>query len=178
MRKQDMSPEFIRNIFIGFNDGLVSTLGAVSGFFAAFHNPTIVFAATLIEATAGALSMTAGAYVAVDSESESRNLLRKETGAIEKSPTSSRPFGAALTVGISYLTGAVVTAFPLILGARTCVPSWITAGLTIMVVSYFVAALSGMEIKRRVIVNVCILTVTAGITYGLGEIVQRFFIVR
>jgi vacuolar iron transporter family protein len=178
MRKKDMSPEFIRNIFFGFNDGLVSTLGAVSGFFAAFHDPTVVFVATLIEAAAGGLSMTAGAYVAADSESETRALLHEAAGAAAGPPSALRPMGAALIVGISYLAGAGVTAFPLLLGAKTSVPSWITAGLMITGVSYFVAASTGMNVRKRVIVNACILAATAAITYGLGELVQRLFNLR
>jgi VIT1/CCC1 family predicted Fe2+/Mn2+ transporter len=171
--KWNISPEFIRNVFIGLNDGLVGTLGAVSGFFAAFHNPTTVFAATLIEATAATFSMAAGSYIAVDSETESRNILQKSSGIHDMRQRKERPMQAALIVGISYILGTVVTACPLAFGAKTAIPSWITAGLTIIVVSYLVASLSGMSIKKRIIVNVCVLAFTAGITYGVGELIQR-----
>ena len=48
-----ISPEKVRNVFLGLNDGLVEILGAVSGFFAAFGNPMAVLAAGLTVAVAG-----------------------------------------------------------------------------------------------------------------------------
>ena len=173
-REHRISPETIRNILTGLNDGLVSTLGAISGYFAAFHHPTIVFAATLIEATAGSLSMGAGAFVAIDSERESRSLLQNIPGSPDAHPKWDRPLRAALIVGFSYVAGAAVTTAPLLFGATSSLLSWFTAGLTITVVSYLLAALTGMNMKKRIVINVCILVATAAITYGVGEMVQLF----
>src|SRR3989338_11368584 len=63
-------PERVRNIFLGFNDGLVEIIGAVSGFFAAFASTTSVLAASMTVAIAGAFSMAAGAFVALGYEAE------------------------------------------------------------------------------------------------------------
>src|SRR6266849_3953129 len=70
LTKRKINPERIRNIFLGLNDGLVEILGAVSGFFGAFGDATTVLIAGSTVAVAGALSMTAGAYVASSSEQE------------------------------------------------------------------------------------------------------------
>lgn len=165
-----MAPETIRNIFIGLNDGLVGTLGSIIGFFAAFHNPVIVFAATLIESTAATFSMSAGLYIAVDSQIES---CRANGAGV--APHGLHPLRAALTVGLSYISGAAVTTLPLAFGAQTPLPCWITAGLTITAVSYIVARTSGMNVLKRIVVNVCILAATAGVTYFVGELVQHLF---
>src|SRR3989338_3304493 len=61
MTERKIDPEKIRSIFLGFNDGLVELLGAVSGLFAAFGHPGMVLTAGFTMASAGALSMTAGA---------------------------------------------------------------------------------------------------------------------
>jgi len=61
-----ISGDRIRDIFLGLNDGLVEILGAVSGFFAAFVHTSSVLLASLTVAVAGAISMAAGAYVAVE----------------------------------------------------------------------------------------------------------------
>jgi VIT1/CCC1 family predicted Fe2+/Mn2+ transporter len=166
--RQKIAPETIRNIFIGLNDGLVGTLGSIIGFFAAFHNPVIVFAATLIESTAATFSMSAGSYIAVDSQIESWRANGPKTP-----PRGLHPFRAAFTVGLSYISGAAVTALPLVFGAQTSLPCWITAGLAITGVSYIVARTSGMNVLKRIVINVCILAATAGVTYFVGEMVQR-----
>jgi VIT1/CCC1 family predicted Fe2+/Mn2+ transporter len=168
--KPNFAPETIRNIFIGLNDGLVGTLGSIIGFFAAFHNPVMVFAATLIESTAATFSMSAGSYIAVDSEIESW-----KANGTKTPPHGLHPLRAALTVGLSYISGAAVTAMPLVLGAQSSQPCWITAGLTITGVSYLVARTSGMNVLKRILINVCILTATAVVTYLVGELVQRLF---
>jgi hypothetical protein len=70
--ERKLNPARVRDIFLGLNDGLVEILGAVSGFFAAFGNSLAVLVAGLTVAVAGALSMAAGAWIAVSSESEVR----------------------------------------------------------------------------------------------------------
>jgi VIT1/CCC1 family predicted Fe2+/Mn2+ transporter len=168
--RQRIAPETIRNIFVGLNDGLVGTLGSIIGFFAAFHNPVIVFAATLIESTAATFSMSAGSYIAVDSEIESWKV-----NGPKPPPHGLHPLRAAFTVGLSYISGAAVTALPLVFGAQTSWPCWITAGLAIIGVSYFVARSSGMNVLKRILINVCLLAATAVVTYFVGELVQHLF---
>ena len=55
-RSFQVSSKQIRNIFLGLNDGLVETLGALSGFFAAFEKISFVLIAGLTVAVAGAIS--------------------------------------------------------------------------------------------------------------------------
>src|SRR2546428_9623620 len=66
------TPEMVRTLFRGLNDGLVEILGAVSGFFAAFNSSVAVVAAGFTVGVAGALSMAAGAYIGANSEAELR----------------------------------------------------------------------------------------------------------
>ena len=70
--ERQISPQRVRDIFLGLNDGLVEILGAVSGFFGAFAEATTVLVAGLMVGVAGALSMGAGAYLAGSSEAEVR----------------------------------------------------------------------------------------------------------
>jgi VIT1/CCC1 family predicted Fe2+/Mn2+ transporter len=175
---QRIAPDTIRNIFVGLNDGLVGTLGSIIGFFAAFHNPVIVFAATLIESTAATFSMSAGSYVAVDSETESRALSQAGPDGPKPRAQGAHPLRAAITVGLSYILGATVTASPLLFGARTSLPCWITAGLAITGVSYVVARAAGMNVRKRIVFNVCILAATACVTYFVGELAHRLFNTR
>lgn len=46
-QERRISPERVRDVFLGLNDRLVEILGAVSGFFAAFGNAATVLVAGL-----------------------------------------------------------------------------------------------------------------------------------
>lgn len=60
----------IREIVLGANDGLVSTLAFVAGAAASFPVPEIIALATLMEIVAGAISMGFGAYLGARSRAE------------------------------------------------------------------------------------------------------------
>jgi len=117
--ERQINPERVRDIFLGLNDGLVEILGAVSGFFAAFGNSLAVLVAGLTVAVAGALSMAAGAWIAVSSESEVRTTeiaRRRFLGeSVSTTGTAQKPLASAIIVGASYLAGALV---PVLAGSR------------------------------------------------------------
>jgi len=167
-----INPERVRNIFLGLNDGLVEIVGAVSGFFGAFGDPATVLIAGSTTAVAGALSMAAGAFVATSSESEVRTteLARRrflgEAAAAQEALES--PLAAGSLVGVSYLAGALVPMLPIVLGARGAMASVLGAGVVIIAVSMILAFLSGMNIRRRVIMNLVVLATAAAISYGIG----------
>jgi VIT1/CCC1 family predicted Fe2+/Mn2+ transporter len=172
-----LNPERVRNIFLGLNDGLIEILGAVSGFFAAFGSATTVLMAATTVAAAGALSMAAGAWAAVDSESEIR---ATETGRrrflgenVPPDETGESPLRSALVVGSSYFAGALVPVLPLLAGATTVVPSVLAAGSLIVIVSMILAFLSGMEMKRRVATNLVTIAAAVGITFVIGLVANR-----
>ncbi len=77
----------VREIVLGANDGLVSTLAFVAGAAASFPDPDFIALATLMEVIAGAISMGFGAYLAARSrtELESREL------AVERRHLDERP---------------------------------------------------------------------------------------
>jgi len=166
-----INPERVRNIFLGLNDGLIEIVGAVSGFFGAFGDPGTVLIAGITTAVAGALSMAAGAFVASSSESEVREteVARRRflgEGATQEVPES--PLASASLVGVSYLAGSLVPMFPIAVGARTAVPSVLGAGAVVVAVSTILAFLSGMDIRRRVWMNLAILAAATAVTYGIG----------
>ena len=109
--ERKLNPARVRDIFLGLNDGLVEILGAVSGFFAAFGNSLAVLAAGLTVAVAGALSMAAGAWIAVSSESEIRTTevaRRRFLGEnVLETGTAETPLASAILVSImvAFLSG-------------------------------------------------------------------------
>jgi vacuolar iron transporter family protein len=172
LKERIINPDRVRNIFLGVNDGMVEILGAVSGFFASLGQNTLVLIAGLTTAIAGALSMAAGAYFAISSESDIRRTqnqkLRflgelKEPGLREESAIAS-----GVIVGISYFFGASFPMLPVIFGARTPLPSILAGGSMILLISATVAFLSGMEVRRRALTNLVLIALATGITYLIG----------
>lgn len=167
-----IDPERVRNVFLGFNDGLVEILGAVSGFFAAFSDVASILVASSTVAVAGAFSMAGGAFVAAGSEREVQAVetgKRAFLGAAE--PPGLAPgsaVGAALLVGVSYLLGALVPVLPVLVGARTVWASLAAGVVATLVVSAVLAFLSGMAVRRRLLINTGIVAAAVAITYAVG----------
>jgi vacuolar iron transporter family protein len=171
-----INPEKVRNVFLGLNDGLVEILGAVSGFFAAFNRPVAVVAASFTVGVAGALSMAAGAYIGAGSEAELReteDARRRFLGETVASATAESPIMSAAVVGIGYLVGAITPVLPVLFGARTVWPTVVTGGAMIVAVSAIVAFISGMNVGRRIRLNVIITGVAVMVTYALGLLAKR-----
>ncbi len=172
LTRRKINAEKIRNIFLGLNDGLVEILGAVSGFFGAFGSATMVLIAASTTAVAGALSMGAGAFLALNSEKEvkstelDRRIFLGEQS--DESPMEEQPLASALVVGSAYLMGAVVPVLPVLIGAQDALYSVLTAGLMVVLVSTILSFLSGMDITRRIALNLAIITVAVSVSYGIG----------
>lgn len=179
LTERKINAEKVRNIFLGLNDGLVEILGAVSGFFGAFGSATLVLIASTTTAVAGALSMAAGAFLALNSEQEVRATeSAKKTFLGEASESSvmvERPLASAAFVGIAYLFGATIPVLPVLLGADNAVFSVITAGLMVVVISTILSFLSGMDIRRRILLNLAIMTVAVSVSYGIGVLAKRIW---
>jgi VIT1/CCC1 family predicted Fe2+/Mn2+ transporter len=166
-----VDPEGVRNVFLGFNDGLVEILGAVSGLFAAFHDAASILTASATVAVAGAFSMAAGAYVAGSSEREIQRIEAGKQaflGTPEPLIPTRSPMRAAVLVGVSYLLGAIVPVLPVVLGARTVLVSLLAGAVVTVAVSSVLAFLSGMAVKRRLLINVVILGAAVALTYVIG----------
>ena len=173
-----IKPERVRDLFLGFNDGLVEVLGAVSGFFAVFGTPLSIILAGLTVSVAGSLSMAAGAYAAVgsatdieDTEHMKNHFLGKGDGAVSKE----NPFLSALVVGVSYFIGAMVPLTPVFFGAENLIISFVISLIAAIIISYLVAFLTGMSAARRIVINVASIILAVGITYGIGLLARYAF---
>ena len=176
--ERQINPEKIRSIFLGFNDGLVEFMGAVSGFFAAFQDAGHVLIASFTGAAAGAISMAIGSFLASSSEKEMKQSESEKQSFLTGTPAGARvevdPFRSALLVGFSYLVGSMVPILPVFFGAKSVLLSWISGGAMAALVSLILAFISGMDIKKRVLTNLALLAAAIGIAYLIGILVKRF----
>ena len=173
-----INPERIRSIFLGFNDGLVEFMGAVSGFFAAFQDTTHVLLASFTAAAAGAISMAIGSYLAAGSEKEMRQIEhRKErflSGSEPAAQPDIEPLTSAILVGFSFLIGSMFPILPVLFGAKSVLISWLAGGTAILLVSTILAFLSGTEIRKRVFTNLVLIALAVAVAYGIGAAVKIF----
>ena len=178
LNQKKISPERIRNIFLGFNDGLVEFVGAVGGFFAAFQNTQSVLIASFTGAVAGALSMAVGVYASSGSEAEMQRMaLEKEeflSGTVSNNQAVVHPFSSAVIVGISFLFGAMVPILPVLFGAKSVFLSWICGGSVAILVTTVLSFISGMKIRKRVLTNITMVAVAVTVAYTVGVLVKKF----
>ena len=176
---RQVHPERIRDIFLGLNDGLVEILGAVSGFFIAFQTVSAVLMAASTVAIAGAFSMAAGVFVAVGSEREAAEVERAKQRYLSSEEVSdteaTNPISSALIVGVSYFIGALIPILPVFFGAKSVTASLLTSGIVISLVSFFLAFLSGMDVKRRIVTNLIIVALAVGVTALIGFVARQYF---
>lgn len=171
-------PERVRDIFLGLNDGLVEIVGAASGFFAAFQTATAVLIAGFTVAIAGAISMAAGTFAAVSSEQEIEEIETKRKrflgGEIEERKGSS-PYVSGAVVGISYFLGATVPILPVFFGEQNFAFSVAAALAVAVLISYFLAFISGMSVAKRIGTNIAIIAIAVAITYAVGIFAKNVF---
>ncbi len=166
-----IDPERVRNVFLGFNDGLVEILGSVSGFFAALPDTASILIAGSTVAVAGSFSMAAGAFAAASSEGEVARIERGKRAFLGEDAaerTGAAPLRSGLLVGASYLVGACVPILPVLVGARTVWVSIAAGAAASVIVSTVLAFLSGMELRRRLALNLGIVAAAVAVTYLIG----------
>lgn len=171
-------PERVRNIFLGFNDGLVEIIGAVSGFFAVFQTASAVLIAGFTVAVAGSISMAAAAFAGESSEYEIESIAARKKRFLNEEaeePQASSPLSSTIIVGVSYFLGAAIPILPVFFGAQNVRISVIAALFVVILISYFVAFLSGISVARRIITNIAIIALAVGVTYGIGLFAKNFF---
>ena len=173
-----INPERIRDLFMGFNDGLVEVLGAAAGFFAAFGTASAVLIAGASVAVAGALSMAAGAYAAVGSAAEievTEDKRRRFLGTAGPEPRLENPLRSAVVVGVSYFIGALVPLAPVFFGAKDMLVSIVVSVVISIAISYVVAFFSGMKAGRRIGINLAALALAVGVTYAIGILTKSLW---
>ncbi len=86
-----------------------------------------------------------------------------------------QPFSSAVVVGCSYFAGAMVPVLPVLLGATNALFSLVTAGSMVILVSTLLGFLSGMNIRRRILLNLVIINVAVSVTYLIGMVGKQIW---
>lgn len=179
--KKAISADVVRNAFLGFNDGSVEILGAVNGLVAALGDPKLVAGSALAVSVAGALSMAAGAFLSTHAEKEVLDTNRMKAGFLKEAISEDQPASpvkSALIVGIGYVVGASVPVAPFLFGATHSLWSILLSGVLILAVSAFLAFMSGMNIARRIGLNIVIIIIAVVVSYTFGTLLEQTFLIK
>ena len=78
-------------------------------------------------------------------------------------------------VGVSYFIGAMVPVLPVFFGAKNMFFSIVSSIAMIVLVSSILSFLSGMDIRKRIALNLGIIAFAVSTTYGIGYLARYFW---
>lgn len=184
MEKSQEQIEKNRDIIYGVSDGLVEVLGAVAGLAAIITNHIYIALGGILVGLSGTISMSLGAYLAKNSETEfrineekKRELLGLESDKeqIEKYSKQSRK--SAASVGGSYIIGAVVPILPFVF--LQPIPGLITAVVLVAISQAITNALVALSMNIGILKNSikasALSLIAAAAVFALGELFHIVF---
>jgi VIT1/CCC1 family predicted Fe2+/Mn2+ transporter len=169
-RGSNLAADTIREVIFGAEDGTVQNTALIAGMVGAGLSGTIVVIAGLVNAIAGVLSMSAGAYLSSKAERDTRRAGQRSEVIRDSSPTRD-----AMVMAVAYAVGAVVPLLPFLAGSigphAALVVAIIAAAGVLWVLGAIKAVASGGSIVRSG-AEMLLLAAGAGFAgYGLGFLV-------
>jgi VIT1/CCC1 family predicted Fe2+/Mn2+ transporter len=168
----------IRSFLFGFNDGLIELTGTLVGFTASLGDRPAILAAGLTVLAAGSFSMAAGAYASDHAEKEVGALEQAkerflEHGEVHLPHNGASTLASSFIVGFAYILGGLAPLIPILFHATSLLWSVVAAVAVSAMVSYVIAFLSGMQIRRRLFMNLGIVAIAVGFGYVAGLLVEN-----
>lgn len=168
----------IREIIFGLEDGLVSTLGVVTGIAEGTKDRFVIILSGVIVIAVESLSMAAGTYLATKSEEEAlfvgkaRRLIRALIPTRQPSPVRN-----AAIMGISYTLGGAVPVLPyLVFPVRAAIG--ISIGATVValfLVGAGKARLTQTSLTRSAFEMAAVSLAAAALGFAIGKVAALTF---
>lgn len=163
--------DYIRDVVLSANDGIVTTFAVVAGSLGASLSPSVVVILGLANLFADGLSMSTGSYLGVKSEIE------YEQSEGKKIKVGNRPLANGL---VSFLSFGIAGFIPLISYVFKIENSFnVSAVLVVfalLIVGVFRGYVSNKSIIRTAIENLLIGGASAVIAFYVGELAKRYLI--
>jgi len=163
--------DYIRDIVLSANDGIVTTFAVVAGSLGASLSPSVVIILGLANLFADGLSMSTGAYLGVKSEIEF------EQNSGQKIKIGNRPLLNGL---VSFLSCGVAGFIPLISYIFKFDNSFnvavVLVVLSLIIVGIFRGIVSNKGIIKTAIENLFIGGASAVVAFYVGEFAKRYLI--
>lgn len=163
--------DYIRDIVLSANDGIVTTFAVVAGSLGASLSPAVVVILGMANLFADGLSMSTGAYLGIESEIE----YEQKSG--EKIKVGNRPLINGI---VSFLAFGSAGFIPLISYVfkfeNSFLISAILVAVALVLVGIFRGMVSGKNILKTAIENLFIGGSSALIAFYVGELAKRYLI--
>ncbi len=174
-----------RDIIYGISDGLVEVLAALAGLSALIADHTYVSLGGLIVGVSGAMSMSVGAYLSKNSETQFRisqirrqailNNEERDMEKVEKYRTETRM--AAINTGFFYILGAAIPIIPFIFlpNLPALVISVALVALTQAISNSIVAISMNMKVRREALKAAALALLAAFGSFLVGQVFHLIF---
>ena len=163
--------DYIRDIVLSANDGIVTTFAVVAGSLGASLSPSVVVILGLANLFADGLSMSTGSYLGVKSEIE------YEQREGRKIKVGSRPFKNGLVSFLSFgIAGFIPLASYVFKFDNSFIISAVLVVVSLLIVGIFRGIVSNKHIARTAIENLLIGGASAVIAFYVGELAKRYLI--
>lgn len=163
--------DYIRDIVLSANDGLVTTFAVVAGSLGASLSPSVVVILGLANLFADGLSMSTGSYLGVKSEIE------YEQSEGRKVQVGNRPIKNGL---VSFLAFSIAGFIPLISYVfkinNSFTISAVLVVISLLIVGIFRGIVSNKHIIRTAFENLLIGGASAVIAFYVGELAKTYLV--
>ena len=167
MPKQNLLDN-LRQIIFGVEDGAIGNLGVVVGMAQAAAPNSYIVLAGIATMFAQMISMSAGTYLSVKSESEYLSSRKKS-----RLPSHKHPINAALIMGISVIIGAAIPLSALLIWEST---AGIIPAISITIIGLFIlGAYKGTSVKKSPIKSGIEMALIGGLAAFAGYLIGNLF---
>lgn len=162
----------LREIVFGLEDGMVSTLGAITGLAGATGNRSIIIVSGFIVIAVESLSMAAGTYLSNKSERLAENITHTINNNHKKNPIKD-----GLYMGISYIIGGIVPLYAYwIWPVTTAIPiSIISVIIALFGLGFYSGKITKTSPLKTGLEMVIVSLSAAGLGFLVGKIASAFF---
>ena len=185
MEKTESNIERNRDIIYGISDGLVEVLAAIAGLTAIIVNNLDIALGGMVVGLGGAISMSLGAYLAKNSETEYRISELRKTSLFNRKKKSDKEISdyegkskkSALNVGGFYVLGALIPILPYVFLERhlALITSIILVGLSQGFSNAIVALSMNIKILKMSVRAALLSLLAAAATFSVSEFFHLFF---
>lgn len=163
--------DYIRDVVLSANDGIVTTFAVVAGSLGASLSPSIVVILGLANLFADGLSMSTGAYLGVKSEIE------YEQNSGQKVKLGNRPLMNGLVSFVSFGVAGFIPLMSYIFKFENAFfVSSILVAISLLIIGIFRGVVSNKHILRTAFENLFIGGASALIAFYVGELAKRYLV--
>lgn len=185
MEKTESNIERNRDVIYGISDGLVEVLAAIAGLTAIIVNNLDIALGGMVVGIGGAISMSLGAYLAKNSETEYRISELRKSSLFNRKKRSDKEISdyegkskqSALNVGGFYVVGALIPILPYVFMERhlALITSIILVGLSQGFANAIVALSMNIKILKMSLKAALLSLLAAAATFSVSEFFHLFF---